>query len=230
MRMSDFRPQIPLQISQVSLRRVFVSCGDQGPGVSKPSTDAGRSMPRVLRANTVMLMAAIGFCGCSGAQVKQRPDGTYAIQCSDHKSCLDRADRLCGAQGYVVVGGQSNKKLYGVPGNEKFIGKDELFIRCNKDRPLDMPHPEAGNWRLEHRASEGNSSPSGSSADRAAATGTAPLRVCRPGETQRCIGKAACVGGQSCLADGSGFGVCDCGDNASSPQIGAAGAPFAPQH
>lgn len=176
----------------------------------------------------VTLFAAFLFFGCSGAIVKQRSDGTYAIQCSDHKSCLDRADRVCGVQGYAVVGGKSNKKLYGVPGNEKLVGKDELFIRCNKDRPFDMPHPEAGSWRLEHSDSERDSlSTGGSNAERPPASTNARDRICRPGETQRCIGKAACEGGQSCLTDGSGFGPCDCGDrdSASSPQLGAAGAP-----
>jgi hypothetical protein len=47
----------------------------------------------------------------------------------------------------------------------------------------------------------------------AAGTGAA----CVPGATQTCIGPAACNGGQSCLADGSGFGPCDCGTQAPQP-------------
>jgi hypothetical protein len=37
-------------------------------------------------------------------------------------------------------------------------------------------------------------------------------RVCRPGETQRCVGSGACEGGQACSAEGTGFGPCDCGN------------------
>jgi hypothetical protein len=36
--------------------------------------------------------------------------------------------------------------------------------------------------------------------------------ICRPGETQKCVGPGACAGGQACKDDGSGFGPCDCAD------------------
>jgi hypothetical protein len=41
--------------------------------------------------------------------------------------------------------------------------------------------------------------------------------ACVPGATQACVGPAACNGGQSCLADGSGFGPCDCGNQTPQP-------------
>lgn len=41
--------------------------------------------------------------------------------------------------------------------------------------------------------------------------GCAPPRVCVPGQTMQCLGAAACTGAQACLADGSGYGSCDCG-------------------
>jgi hypothetical protein len=62
---------------------------------------------------------------------------------------------------------------------------------------------------------EGGTAP-GSSAPAslpAPAPASPPRSVCRPGETQRCVGPGACEGGQACLADGSGFGICDCGDS-----------------
>lgn len=34
---------------------------------------------------------------------------------------------------------------------------------------------------------------------------------CTPGESIACIGAGGCEGGQVCLDDGTGFGVCDCG-------------------
>jgi hypothetical protein len=38
-----------------------------------------------------------------------------------------------------------------------------------------------------------------------------PDQVCVPGVTQLCLGAGACRGAQPCLADGRGYGVCDCG-------------------
>ncbi|MEZ4225334.1 MAG: hypothetical protein R3B13_30565 [Polyangiaceae bacterium] len=45
----------------------------------------------------------------------------------------------------------------------------------------------------------------------AAADAGAPATACVPGSTQECVGPGGCRGGQACLPDGSGFGVCDCG-------------------
>src|SRR5262245_61996227 len=36
-------------------------------------------------------------------------------------------------------------------------------------------------------------------------------RVCTPGASVACVGTGGCAGGQVCNADGTGFGVCDCG-------------------
>jgi hypothetical protein len=47
--------------------------------------------------------------------------------------------------------------------------------------------------------------------------------VCRPGETQLCVGPGACSGGQACTADGTSYGPCDCGE----PSLGSA-APKGP--
>lgn len=38
-----------------------------------------------------------------------------------------------------------------------------------------------------------------------------PDQLCVPGATQLCLGPGACRGAQPCLADGRGYGVCDCG-------------------
>lgn len=50
----------------------------------------------------------------------------------------------------------------------------------------------------------------GDAAD-AMGTGGATARVCQTGDTRTCLGPGACVGAQSCLSDGSGYGDCDCG-------------------
>src|SRR6266478_7345498 len=35
-------------------------------------------------------------------------------------------------------------------------------------------------------------------------------RVCAPGITETCVGPGACMGGQACLPNGSGWGPCEC--------------------
>ncbi len=129
--------------------------------------------------------------GCSASQAKRRPDGTYLLQCDEERHCLERAQRVCGESGYMVLGGKNDRKVYGTPGNQTVVGKNELHIRCSADRAPDAPDPQQGTWKLPPRRAQ------------------AP--VCRPGETQRCVGPAACEGGQACLSDGSGFAPCDCG-------------------
>ena len=45
-----------------------------------------------------------------------------------------------------------------------------------------------------------------------AGAGGSGAAVCAPGETQTCVGIGSCEGGQACLADGSGWSTCECGD------------------
>jgi MYXO-CTERM domain-containing protein len=45
--------------------------------------------------------------------------------------------------------------------------------------------------------------------------------VCNPGQSIECTGPGACKGGQVCLPDGSGYGVCDCGDAAPPAEFAA---------
>ena len=47
---------------------------------------------------------------------------------------------------------------------------------------------------------------------------------CFPAETRQCVGPGACQGGQICNADGTAFGFCDCGADASVDGSGGAGA------
>src|SRR5664280_2442717 len=148
------------------------------------------------------LLASLAIGACASTHVKRRVDGSYSIDCNAQKACLERADKICGDSGFAIIGGRHDQKLYGVPGNQKVVGKDELYIRCRKDALADAPDPASGSWKLERQEA-----------------GTAPVQsshptkaVCRPGETQRCIGAGVCEGGQACAADGASFGLCDCGE------------------
>jgi len=144
---------------------------------------------------------AFALLACGTTRAQRRVDGSYTIDCRSQKSCLDRAARLCGDQGFDIIGGRHDQKLYGVPGNQKVVGKDQLYIRCRKDALVDKPDPTAGSWKLER----GDAGQLPVDPKRAAST------ICRPGETQRCVGPGACEGGQACKQDGSGFEPCDCG-------------------
>ena len=149
-----------------------------------------------------LLFAALAVCACGTTRAQRRVDGSYLIDCKSQKSCLDRAARQCGDAGYDIIGGRHDQKVYGVPGNQKVVGKDQLYIRCRSDAMADVPDLAVGSWKLKRNDA--------GSADNT----TPPTRVhgtCRPGETQRCVGAAACEGGQACKADGSGFESCDCG-------------------
>jgi hypothetical protein len=148
----------------------------------------------------IALTLVLFACGTTRAQ--RRVDGSYLIDCKSQNSCLDRATKVCGESGYDIIGGRHNQKVYGVPGNQKVVGKDQLYIRCRSDSMLDTPDPAAGSWKLE-RSDAGQ--PRAAHSERNTAT------VCRPGETQRCVGAGACEGGQACKQDGSGFEACDCG-------------------
>ena len=137
---------------------------------------------------------------CAAPLAKQLPDGSYTIECNTQKVCLDCAERQCGPSGYNIVGGEHSQKVFGVDSYQKQVGQDELHFRC-----------KASPWA----ALEGSSS---SPTQVGLADGgspphevRAPSLVCRPGETQKCFGPGACAGGQACVADGSGFGPCDCG-------------------
>ncbi len=151
--------------------------------------------------NSCWFFLAFTLVACGTTRAQRRVDGSYTIDCKSQKSCLDRAAKLCGDTGYDIIGGRHDQKLYGVPGNQKVVGKDQLYVRCRADAMSDAPDPAAGSWKLE-RSDAGSSQ-------------AAPVRlrpaICRPGETQRCIGPGACQGGQACNRDGSAFEPCDCG-------------------
>jgi hypothetical protein len=147
-----------------------------------------------------LTIAMLASAACGPTHAKRLADGSYAIECNTQKVCLDRADRQCGPTGYTIVGGEHNQKVFGVNGNEKQVGTDELHIRCKG-----LPAPDS----VESNAS----SPDVTRIDGGTVLQPSPTNnsVCRPGETQKCFGAGACAGGQSCTPDGAGFGPCDCG-------------------
>jgi hypothetical protein len=135
-----------------------------------------------------LVSCSIALLSCGSSIKTQRlPDGTLKVICkSSLEQCKRSASEVCGRSGHRVVAGTSENKLFGTPGNQVSVGQSEVIIACGDlaARPAKAPPP---------------------------ATST---RVCTPGSTLRCYGPAACIGGQACLPDGSGFGACDCGSHA----------------
>ena len=152
------------------------------------------------------------------------PDGSHDITCpgTPLAKCLDNVETVCKGASYEVLYARDEQKTYGV--EQTYVEKhtSRAQVHC-----LGL-HEEPRSDGVALAAPSGSAlAPGGSAAapgdaavavaGGAAAThgaGTSP-HVCVPGATQACVGVAACAGGQACLADGSGYGPCDCGAPAS---------------
>jgi hypothetical protein len=119
--------------------------------------------------------------------------GTYELTCKlPLAQCLDGADQVCDGTSYDVLSAHDRRTPIDARGLNQEIRASDAVIHCLKGKPLFGAGPEAP----------------------APVAGTAagqPSRACVPGATQVCVGSGACSGGQSCLADGSGYGPCACG-------------------
>lgn len=130
------------------------------------------------------VLLALGSMACGSPMKAQRlSDGTWKVTCkSSLEECSRRAPEVCGEADHRIVGGGSENKLYGTPGNQVSVGRSEVIVACDAAPGSPGAPPPAES-----------------------------TRVCTPGSTLRCFGPGACSGGQACLPDGSGFGPCDCG-------------------
>lgn len=174
---------------------------------------------RLKVASWLISASSLGvLIGCSHVKVSKAPGSVSLLTCpSGIKSCLGRADQICGDEGYTILSGRSERRMLGGANSPYQVRAEraELEIRCGvedeserhdvvfrlpkrKDRPLS----EGGNEQPDVRPAPAEPS---------------PPRACVPGSTQQCTGPGACAGGQSCAADGARFGPCDCGNESSAP-------------
>jgi hypothetical protein len=149
-------------------------------------------------------------CAATPAFTSQHlADGSYQLQCTTAlSSCLERVDEVCRGTPYDVVTGHDHRRSTDITvGTAKTeVRSSEAIIRCTRNKPL-----FGGN-------AEPSSAPaSGSETAPVPAAPPEQARACIPGATQACVGIGACSGGQACIADGSGFGPCDCGSPAPAP-------------
>ena len=148
---------------------------------------------------------------CSPAQFQQERlnDGSIKVTCElAMDECVRRAQDLCPSQRYRIIAGTSETRLRDIPPFEHAYHTSRLHFSCTDDggKPLiSLDSPPAASAEAR----------------------PAVPRGCTAGETRMCVGSAACKGGQACLADGSGFGPCDCGPVAQ-PATTPATAPTAP--
>jgi hypothetical protein len=99
--------------------------------------------------------------------------------------------------GFVVTGNCKDQK--GGPSDER-----AQEIPDNSVEPWQMPPPAAA-------------APSAT----APVSAPPPPRVCTPGSTRKCVGAGACMGGQSCLGDGSAWLSCECAPEEEDGDAGA---------
>jgi hypothetical protein len=165
---------------------------------------------------SLVLLAAVllGACAREARAVRLPSEpGTeiYRISCrSEVEPCRDKAAVVCNGEYEVLEnagvpieptrvssapGPRSTGSRYQRP---DWVG--ELVVVCGAARAEPLA-----------RESAVSTSPSP-----VAARAPLPDQLCIPGVTQLCLGSAACRGAQACLADGRGYGPCDCGTSPTS--------------
>jgi hypothetical protein len=158
----------------------------------------------------VVLGAAGAACASPRFTVERTADGTQHLRCKlSLPDCLVEAERRCQGRHYVVLRAVDEHERRG--GSELSLDTrtSEALFRCGPaigwpagvDPMAVAPEPAL--------AAPPPAAPAPSAA-------TAP-RACVPGVSSPCAGPAGCAGGQACLADGSGYGPCDCGGNGGRP-------------
>ncbi len=164
-----------------------------------------------MKALALLGLFALPSCSAAGAQgIREVSDGTWEIDCGSLGRCAEQAERTCRNRGYDIIGGYDRSDVYGHEAGESQVAvrRSQLIVVCR-----------SANGESRVPPTSAAPLPPPPSVPRAAPT--AAKLLCTPGTTQRCVGKGACDGGQSCLPDGSGFGACECADPAPAPASSA---------
>jgi hypothetical protein len=157
-----------------------------------------------------LLFTLLAACHTVAVPAVRQPDGSWQMKCGNSLDlCVARANELCDNRGFVVLGGTYKRGLYGAElgQSQVEVREADLSIAC-ANRHGELPKVLVTNTLAPALAVPVDAQPEPGVANKVA------VAACTPGSTQHCVGAAACAGGQSCLADGSGFGPCDCGNAA----------------
>ena len=149
----------------------------------------------------------LGGIGCS-ANVKAAlgPSGSHVLTCgSGMAACVNKAAKICGEDGYVIIEGTSRSKLLGGESSSyrEMSEVAELTVRCG------LPEDGEEETQIVYKLPERTDAPIVAQEPIAPVAGS----VCAPGATLACVGPGACQGGQVCLESGNGYGACDCGES-----------------
>lgn len=164
------------------------------------------------RAFGLGLFLAAATAGCATTKVTTLPGGGFRITCDGLSDCATRAEKICGQKGVSVLAARSNTKILGGTSSNYQVASTTAFLEgvCGEPKVLEAaPGDEEAVYAV--KPSEPEAVPNAG-------------RACVPGASQKCFGPGACEGGQACLADGSGFGACECAA-AVSPAPAVAPAP-----
>jgi hypothetical protein len=178
-------------------------------------------MKRRSQIGSVLLLALCAACagGVNAVQMQPSRPGAlqYRIECKKNVArCRDKALELCGGD-YEILQSSGRavepERITTAPGpvstGPNFAPptwQGELIVECGRHHSaMEAPAP------IESAPAATPIAPA------ATVTTPGPGQACVPGVTQLCLGPAACRGAQACLADGKGFGPCDCGTAAPTP-------------
>ena len=170
-----------------------------------------------MRWSRICVPFLLTACGSSVVQSQRLPDRSWSFTCElSMDECIQRVQQNCAHQRFRILEGVSETRLRDTPPFEREYHSSKLHLVCTDDG--DSPLVSFGGAKKPP------------SAVTAPAAALRP-RLCTTGETRACVGPGACKGGQACLADGSGFGMCDCGpvSAAPAPTADAPAAVQAPQ-
>ena len=148
------------------------------------------------RAHVVIALSVAVATACAGQKEGRTKlaDGSYQLTCRKPLAdCLMELTDVCSEHGYDIVRGKETISRNGVePVDSEFINS-EAVVRCRAPTTIF------------------GASPAPAAPPRPAAAGA---QRCFPGATQACVGPGACQGAQICAPNGSMFGPCDCGTQA----------------
>jgi hypothetical protein len=196
-------------------------------------------------AALVTTVGVVALAGCAataaGTSVDRLGPDRFALKCRGALAqCLVQVDELCQGTRYTVESASDTRDYLGPHGmTEHEVRSSEATIRCGSRGMSIFGGEVSRTARVDgaHAAPDTTATTTATGTTTAGAVSGPPSspptsaidakRACVPGATQTCVGPGACRGGQSCLSDGSGFSVCDCGGGrAAAPS--SADAPSSP--
>lgn len=172
------------------------------------------------RLAAALFVAWVGAAGCSSGARSVRlsalspGDEIYRVSCeASIRACREEASDVCRGSYEVLESTGAPiqpQRVTSAPGPAstgpryqrlKWVG--QMVIACGRATPP---------------SSAGAEHPPLDEAPGAGVELRAPDRSCTPGVTQECLGPGACRGAQACLAEGNGYGPCDCGNASTQAQ------------